>query len=328
MKRPARLAAGALLGGAVLRFLFLGSRSLWFDEASTLLIASRPLGELVPLLVRNELNPPFYYALMHFWLKAFPDPRLGLRVFSALCGVGALFAFRSLAERLLPPRARLPALLLAAASSFWIHAAQDGRCYSLLLLLSVLSTRAAWELSEKPTRRLWAAYAALGGLGLLTHYYFAILLAGHALWLARSRPRWRDWLAAHAAAALLFAPWLPWMAEQTRRHLHDPVVGEKLTAPRVLDLLGSPFFDVSFLGLVLPAWTGAAVGAGLVVLALRARTRHREVFAFGAVHAAAALAVVFAVELWSGRPVTQARSRSRGRRAPSAYRALLIAGIP
>ena len=129
MRKLARWAGAAILTGTVLRLLFLGAKSLWFDEASTLLIAGQPLAELSRILTSNEVNPPLYYALMHFWLKAFVDPRLGLRLFSALCGVASLFAFRALAGRLLPERARLPALWLAAASSFWIHVAQDGRSY-------------------------------------------------------------------------------------------------------------------------------------------------------------------------------------------------------
>jgi uncharacterized membrane protein len=312
MTRQAKWAAAAILTGAVLRVLLLGAKSVWFDEASTMLLAGRPLSELPSLLVRNELNPPLYYALMHFWLKAFADPRAGLRLFSALCGVGSLFAFRALTSRLLPERARLPALWLAAASSFWIHAAQDGRAYSLLLLLGLLSTLAALEVSEKPRARLWCGYAALAALGLWTHYYFAILLAGHAAWLGLKTKDRRGYLLAHAAAALAFAPWLPHLAAQLRTHVGDPVVGEALTFPRALDLLGTTFFDVTFLGLALPSWTGVAVGAGFAALALSAAAdarsaKDRRPFAFCMTHLAAALALVAAAELWSGRPVTQAR---------------------
>ncbi len=307
MRKSAGWPAAALLTGSILRLLFLGAKSVWFDEASTMLLAGRSLSGLAPLLVSNEVNPPLYYALMHFWLKAFSDPRVGLRLFSALCGISALFAFRSVVGRLLPPRARLPALWFAAASSFWIHVAQDGRAYALLLLVGLLSMNAALALSEKPRARLWAAYAALAAIGLWTHYYYAILLVGHAAWLVSRRPRARDFILAHTAIALSFAPWLPSLAAQLRAHAGDAVLGEALTVPRVLDLLGTPFFDVTFLGLALPAWTGIAVGAGFLALAARGRAEDRRAFDFCAIHVAAALALVVAAELWSGRPVTQAR---------------------
>lgn len=313
----AAAAAAAILAGTVLRLLFLGARSLWLDEASVLFLAGKPLSELAPALVNNEFNPPLYFALMRPWLTAFADPRLGLRLFSALCGVASLFAFRALADRVLPERARRTALWLAAASSFWIHVAQDGRCYSLLLLVSLLSTLAAVELAEeRPRPWLAPAYAALAAVGLYTHYYYAILLAGHAVWLwGRMRSR-LSWLLAHAAPVLLFAPWLPRLAEQARVHGGEAVVGEPLTFPRALDLLGTSFFDVTFLGLALPAWTGVAVGAGFAALALSAAADARraprgspEARAFGLAltHLAAGLVLIAAVELIGGRPVTQAR---------------------
>ncbi len=291
---------------AGLRFLFLGAKSVWFDEASTILLATRPLAELRGLLIANEANPPLYYALMNGWLRGFSDPRLGLRLFSALMGAAALIAFKDLAGRALPPRARTPALLLAALSSFWIHAAQDGRCYALLLLVSTLTTRLVLELAEAPRPGRWALYAALSAFGLWTHYYYAVLLAGHAVWLWPRRDR-KGFLLAHAGAALAFAPWLPSMLEQARRHAGDRVLGEALTPWRVLDLLGTSFFDVTFLGLLLPAWSGIAVGAGFAFLLWRARREEPAVFSFVAAQLAAGLGLVLAVELWGGRPVTQAR---------------------
>lgn len=301
-----RKAAWIIGAGAASRLLYIGAKSVWFDEASTILLATRPLAELRGLLIADEANPPLYYALMNAWLRAFPDPRLGLRLFSALCGAGALWAFWRLAERSLPAKKRLPALLLAAASSFWIHAAQDGRCYSLLLLISVLTTTLALELGEAPTPRRWTLYAALCAAGLWTHYYFAVLLGGHVAWLALRRDK-RGFLLAHGAIALAFLPWLPSMLEQARRHAGDAVLGEALSPARVLDLLGTSFFDVTFVGLVLPYWTGIAVGAGFLVLLWRAREEEPDAMMFAAAHLATGLGLVLAVEMWAGRPVTQAR---------------------
>ncbi|HXT00875.1 MAG TPA: glycosyltransferase family 39 protein [Elusimicrobiota bacterium] len=303
--------------GAALRFLFLGTRSLWFDEASTLILARLPLAGLPALLVRNETNPPLYYALMHVWLKLFADPRLGLRVFSALCGIAALAAFRPLAERLLPARARLLALFFAAFSSFWIHLAQDGRVYALLLLVSVLWLRTVWDLSENPTAKRWSAYAALSALGLHLHYYFAFPLAADAAWLAwrfrRSPRELGAWAAAHAAASLLFAPWLPQFAAQLRAHVGDRTIGDALTPAHLLDSFGTMFFDVTFLGLALPHRLNAAIGAGFAALAAAgafaapsdARARRERDFVLFSL--AAPVVLIALAELVVRRPITQAR---------------------
>ena len=303
--------------GAALRAVFINTRSLWFDEASTLILAGLPLARLPDLLVRNEMNPPLYYALMHVWLKLFADPRLGLRVFSALCGVAALAAFRPLAERLLPARARLLALFFAAFSSYWIHAAQDGRVYSLLLLVSILWLRAVWDLSEGPSPRRWAAYALLSGLGLHLHYYFSFPLAADAAWLAwrfrRSPRELRAWAAAHAAVAAMFSPWLPNLAAQLRVHVGDRTVGDALTPAHLFDSLGNMFFDVTFLGLALPHWLNAAIGAGFSALAAvsafapRANAGERRARAFVLFSLGVPVALIALAEIAVGRPITQAR---------------------
>ena len=306
--------------GALLRVLFLGARSLWFDEASTLILAGLPLSRLPGLLVRNEMNPPLYYALMHVWLKCFADPRLGLRFFSALCGVGALAAFRPLARRLLPERALLLALFFAAFSSYWIHAAQDGRVYAGLLLVSLLCAGAVWSLAEAPSPRRWAAYALLSALGLHLHYYFAFPLAAHAAWLGwrfRRSPRdLRAWAAAHAAVALLFAPWLGHLSGQLRAHVRDLTVGDALTPRHLADTLGTMFFDVTFLGLALPSWLNAAIGACFAALAAASAARalsprldagERRTRAFVLLHLGLPIALIALAELFVGRPITQAR---------------------
>jgi 4-amino-4-deoxy-L-arabinose transferase-like glycosyltransferase len=311
--------SGLLALGALLRVLFLGSRSLWFDEASTLVLAGAPLARLPAMLVRNEMNPPLYYALMHVWLKAFADPRIGLRLFSALCGIAALAAFRPLAERLLPPRARLLACFFAAFSSYWLHAAQDGRVYSCLLLVSLLCVRAAWELTEAPSPRGWAAYALLCALGLPLHYYFAFPLAAHAVWLGwrfrRSPRELRHWACAHAVIALAFAPWLGHLLWQLRAHVHDLTVGDALTPAHLADSLGTMFFDVTFLGLALPSWLNAAIGFCFMALAAASaaalvRTRaedERRPREFVLFHLAFPIALIGLAEIVVGRPLTHAR---------------------
>lgn len=291
--------------GALLRACFLQTRSLWFDEASTLMIATRPFAEIAPALVRDEGNPPLYYWLMHAWLAPFADARLGLRVFSLVCGAASLFVFRDLAARLLPARARTTAVVFAVLCSGWVHAAQDGRVYAWALLLALLTTRLVVELDERPAPRLWAAYAAAGAAGLWSHYYFAFLLAAHAAWLAPKRGK--GWWASHVAIAAAFAPWVPSLLAQLRLHAGDPVLGEALTFRQGLDIVGTALFDTSYLGLALPSWIRAAVGAAaLAALAwsLRERTRPRL---FCAVHLAVPFALVLAAELSAGRPLTQAR---------------------
>jgi hypothetical protein len=312
------MTAAVLALGAFLRLFLLGAKSLWFDEASTLLLAAAPLARLPAMVVRDEGNPPLFSALMHFWVPLFSDPRVGVRLFSALCGIASLFVFRALARRVLPENARTPALVLAGLSSYWVHLAQDGRVYAFLLLLALLIAVLVWDLAQAPTPRRWAAYACLSAAGLYAHYYFAVVLAGHALWLfARAGGSRRDrisWVLAHAAIAAAFLPWLPSFHAQLRLHMGDPVLGEALTPRHLLDTLGTLFFDPTFLGLALPSWLPAALGSGIAVLFGVAATRSRRApkaefagRAFALCGFAVPLAAILVVEFALRRPVTQAR---------------------
>ncbi|MFI5363660.1 MAG: glycosyltransferase family 39 protein, partial [Elusimicrobiota bacterium] len=220
LRAAAEPAAALLFAGGLLRLLFLGSRSVWSDEGSTLMLAGVPLSRLAGYLARDEIMPPLFAVLMHFWVRLFSDPKIAIRLFSASCGIAALVVFRGLVGRSLPPKARAFALFLAAASSYWIHLAQDGRMYGLLTLLSVVQARIVFELSERPSARLWAGYAAIAAAGLYTHYYFAVMLAVHASWLiwnGRRAPRvLASCAAAHAAAAAAVWPGVHQQAAQNR----------------------------------------------------------------------------------------------------------------
>jgi hypothetical protein len=211
-------------------------------------------------------------------------------------------------------------MFFAAFSSYWIHAGQDGRVYSLLLLVSVLCLRAVWSVSEAPSARGWTAYALLGALGLHLHYYFAFPLVAHAAWLGwrfrRSPRELRCWAGAHAAIALLFAPWLGPLLGQLRAHVHDLTVGDALTPAHLLDSLGNMFFDVTFLGLALPHWLNAAIGACFAAIAgvgaaralsPRADAGERRELGFLHLQLLLPIGLIALAELVVGRPITQAR---------------------
>ncbi len=298
-----------LLAACALRPLLLDARSLWFDEANTLAVARAPLGAL-PALVRDmEGAPPLHYLVMHFWLPFFPDAVVGLRAFSVLCGAASLGVFALLARRVLPG---LPVLCLSLAglSSFWIHFAQEGRTYALLLLLALAAT---WVLLVAEEKRSWgprAAYAALGVLGLYAHNFFIFVLLSNASYLAwsrRARPRaLLPWAAAYAAILVLYLPWLPSLAAQTRGWKHSSVLATPFDLRQLGHVVGTMVFDAGFLDFAWPGWT-AGLGLALLAALAAALARGGGVDALLLIHAAVPLAAAKGLELAVGHPVTQAR---------------------
>jgi mannosyltransferase len=70
---------GALVSGA-----FLWVPSVWYDEAATVVSATRSWGQLWAMIQTVDLVHAAYYAFMHLWFDVFPYSPVSLRVPSAV----------------------------------------------------------------------------------------------------------------------------------------------------------------------------------------------------------------------------------------------------
>ncbi|MDA8063734.1 MAG: glycosyltransferase family 39 protein [Actinomycetota bacterium] len=205
-----KIVVAIVAAGVVARFLPAGP--LWFDEAQSVGIARLPVDQIFGAL-REDGSPPLYYLLLHFWMLLAGRSAFAVRALSGIFSVATLPLFAPLARRLLPERARWPAILLFASSPFAIRFADEGRMYSLVVLIVALGALAVLRALEEPTLwRLLPVTLASGALAL-THYWGLFLLAAFGAGLA-----WRAWrgdrpagrvLVAMLASAALFAPWAP-----------------------------------------------------------------------------------------------------------------------
>ena len=82
------LLAVATAVAAVLRFAFLGSSSLWFDETYTAgVVAAGDLGALWDRVGATESTPPLFYALTWAWTQLTDIPGQWRTAFAAQNGV-------------------------------------------------------------------------------------------------------------------------------------------------------------------------------------------------------------------------------------------------
>ncbi|MCC9075736.1 hypothetical protein FKZ61_006390 [Litorilinea aerophila] len=227
----------------------LGAESLWYDETVSALLAAKPIPAMLAHTA-GDIHPPGYYLLLHLWLQvaggasptglpptglefilAWPSLWFGLLTVALLYPIG-----RRLLDHNQRPSAALLGMGLAAIHPFQIWYSQEVRMYTLGSSLGLVCL---WALLQalaigapagtRPAQHRWlAVYAGAAALGLYTLYYFAFALAALNLiammWLVgRGRPLRRDlgrWLAAQAAALLL---WLPWLPIFVRQALEPPV---------------------------------------------------------------------------------------------------------
>lgn len=205
--------------GVVVRFAALDRQSFWLDEAYSMTVAQQPLTALLGGEVGDAHTPPLYYLLLHAWL-------LGGESDAWVRGLSALFSTCLLlglplalgALRVSPVLIAL-ATALVAISPHNVYFAQEARMYSLasLLAVAVFTLEELASRGRRPGIDLSLALAAAAGL--YCHYYFAFVIAGSVLYragrLLKGRAPGDSWtrlVATHAAAAALFAPWLPVIA--------------------------------------------------------------------------------------------------------------------
>ena len=74
-----------LVLAASLRLSFLGSKSLWLDEALSVNFSHFPQERLWrPNYTRPETHPPLYYQGLHYWIDWFGESETSVRLPSAL----------------------------------------------------------------------------------------------------------------------------------------------------------------------------------------------------------------------------------------------------
>ncbi len=88
----------------------------------------------------QDVHPPLYYHLLHFWIRLCGDTALATRFFSLLVSVASIPLFYLLARRAMNSTAGLVVALLATVSPFCIYYAQETRMYALVTFLTMLSS--------------------------------------------------------------------------------------------------------------------------------------------------------------------------------------------
>ncbi len=199
-----------LVAGALRRY-HLGQQSLWFDEADLVIRAREPLGQLLRNFIHPGENGPLYTLGLACWMKVFGTSEIAVRLPSAIAGTLTIPAFYGLARALRGPRLGLVAAALLTISPYAHWYAQDAKMYSLLVLLTILST---WFLLVAVRRggAAWFAYGISVAVSLGIHATFLLVLAAHIVIMLMLRRRgygvWpggkqRRWLGVIVGIALL-----------------------------------------------------------------------------------------------------------------------------
>ena len=195
--------------GAVIRFATLDARSLWLDEALTIVRTRPPLGEVVTASLTSSAHPPAYFVLVKGWMEVFGSGEVGLRSLSALLGTATIPVMYAIGRELGGVRVGRIAALLTALSPPLVWLSQDGRPYALLVLAIAASFLFFVRALREPSGSNLAGWGVASALALLSHYFALFIVVVEGLWLLARHRFTRPLIIAGAGLAAVMAALAP-----------------------------------------------------------------------------------------------------------------------
>ncbi len=227
-------------------------QSIWFDEGYSIIVAQKPVDQLLALSA-VDAHPPFYYLLLKAWAGLFGWSEFALRSLSAVAAAVTVGVALLLIRRLFTTKVALTVLPFLVLSPFFLRYGYEVRMYALAGLIGVVATWVLVRAVDKPKQfGWWVGYAALVALGMYTLYMSVAIWLAHFAWLIAGTLKQKQpllkqrWLVAYVGAVALFSPQLPTFINQT---LHSvlPGIGSEVTIEKLSGILG---LTISFT----PSW--------------------------------------------------------------------------
>jgi 4-amino-4-deoxy-L-arabinose transferase-like glycosyltransferase len=206
------LPSAIVVVGLGLRLYHLNHQSVWYDEIFSISVSGRPLKEMTQYLVKDFVQPPLHYYILHFWFNLVGFGTYQGRLLSVVFGTLAIVASYFLANDLFGRRAAGIAALLMAVSQLGVMYSQEARPYAQLLFL--LPCCAYLFLVALRTGRAgpWWAFVCTVTLVVYTHYYGFFAVAAFLLFAFLYRKRYpvavSRWIGGFLLALVLYLPWL------------------------------------------------------------------------------------------------------------------------
>lgn len=216
----------AIMLGTCLRLYNLGTHSLWNDELSTWNRQNYSLfSDAFWSYIRNDVHPPGYVLLMHFWCNVVGDSEVALRLPSALSGIAMLIVAARVAASIWSLKAAAVVAMLLAVSPHLIYYSQEARAYVPVAFANLLSVQALLGLlsAGSPSERKRSVVTTALACALSAYLHYTGLLASVALlgcalvWSAVSHREKAASVGATIGLALaLYLPWFPTLLEHLR----------------------------------------------------------------------------------------------------------------
>jgi uncharacterized membrane protein len=213
---PRAALIGAVLLTVYLSYNYLGSRSLWFDEAFSVECARLSWSDLLSIIAEREANGGLYFLLLKSWVSLFGSSEIAARSLSIVFAAGTVPLIYLIGRRLFTARVGITAAWLIAVNPYFIRYAQEARTYSLVLLLVSVSSYFFLRCIEEPSGKNWTAYTLATIFSAYCHFFAFLIPLAHVVSLlffpSRKDIRWRPLLVSATLYSLAVLPLIAFIA--------------------------------------------------------------------------------------------------------------------
>jgi uncharacterized membrane protein len=240
---------GILALATLLRFFGLGVKQLWIDEILQVIHSrSDSLQGILAGVAQDRGAAPLDYLIQHFTIGSLGgDIQWTARIHAAMFGVLAVLLIYLVCQELLNnQRLSLMCALLFCFYPFHHHYSQEGRPYSLFLLLTLWLYFLLLRLMKRNKLSTWGWYVIAAIMIFYAHAYASLVLFGQLLFLVYhqilKREKWRIamgrgicFLFSGALAAAAYLPWLLYTFPEAKGDA-PPVINIRLFLQMIKEL--------------------------------------------------------------------------------------------
>lgn len=199
-------------------------QSFWRDEAFSYLLAQKNIIDIL-ITTARDYNPPFYYIILHSWMKIFGSSEISIRSLSILffgLTLYVIFLFLTNIFKIKSNFFLITYLILFIINPLLNYYAFEGRMYSLFAFLSILSFYSLIRKNKK-------IYLLSTIMGLYTHYFMIfVLLIQYLIFKSKIQIK----------AFFCFIPWLLILLTFNQNFISDSFWIEKISAVDFINFIG------------------------------------------------------------------------------------------
>ncbi|MCD4846733.1 MAG: glycosyltransferase family 39 protein [Candidatus Aegiribacteria sp.] len=173
--------------GLALRFICIGSKSLWVDEAYAAGLMDRSITDLITMSTAGSPHPPLAFLFIKLSSVIFGNSEAGLRVVSALASALAAIPLMAFISRKINLKSAFWAGMIWAVSPFAVSLGQEAWLYGITAFFGFLFIDIA-DRAWRGNRRAVFALLPIALIGMIIQHLFGLyIIAGFGLYFTVPR---------------------------------------------------------------------------------------------------------------------------------------------